>query len=134
MNQRNNGLEVERLIIKKYPLEDDTKGFDATYLNVPVEIKSCLLYHSNGLTPAGSQRRARGRFWIDNDNHRLLLNENGLYIFVLYKVVNDHIVIIDEVLLKASYINKYVNSEGNTKINWKYLFPYIYKWDKSCLY
>ena len=93
---------------------------DAMLMNVPIEIKGVLI-HPN------SARNKNGRVWITNDNHIQLVNNYGMYLFIVYDHIENIYNIKDyndieicHVTFMAAHRIK-VNSGTNTKISYKKL-------------
>ena len=53
--------------------------YDAMLLSIPIEIKGILKHPVD----AGG-RNKNGRVWITNNNHWKLVNDRGMYLFVVY--------------------------------------------------
>jgi len=133
MNVAYLGEYIEKYIKAEYTLDDSKLGFDGR-LNkleveikacnkLEVEIKACIPIHKNGSTNKGKERTTKGRFWIDNHAHKLLLEERGLYIFVLYIRTGDTVIIKSVINKFAFEINHMINTGDNTKIRYDLLFP-----------
>ena len=118
MNQSFNGMEIERYIKRLFKLKESLYGFDASWNGQEVEIKSCVKWQRNGIGRNGKQNWCRGRYWIDNRAHKLLLDQRGLYIFVLYEEINCHIWINQIQIVNAIHINPLIGKGKNTKIYW----------------
>jgi len=73
----------------------------------PVEIKTCQEWQSNG------KRRCRGRFVLDEDQHKHLCKKNGYYLFIVLKEKGFRFS-----LVKASKM------KFNRKISWVRAFSY----------
>lgn len=92
--------------------------YDALLLNIPIEIKG-ILKHPN------DERNKNGRVWITNKNHIKLLQNNGMYLFIVYDYLDDVYEILDYtdidicyVIFMAAYRIK-INGGSNTKISYK---------------
>ena len=123
MNTNNIGRFIEEHIKAKYSLEESERGFDGSLNGLEIEIKGCLHLHKNGVSPKGTNKITKGRFWIDNDSHRLLLKEGGMYVFVLYRRSGHSIGILRVSNVFAFEIDYWINKEGNTKIAYDRIFP-----------
>ena len=130
MNAKANGEAIEQIIKDMYYLAEDTIGFDAVREGRPVEIKGCLPQHWNGVDSKGNARLAKGRFWIDNRAHRLLLKEDGIYIFVVYKEIATRLKLIGTKVIDASSLDKWIGNGDNTKIRYDWVFPELIGGDK----
>ena len=53
---------------------------DAEYMGRPLEVKSCQVWIYDA---CNARRRRRGRYYLRQDQHRVLQSKNGLYAFVL---------------------------------------------------
>ena len=118
MVQRLAGLQIEGLIKRLFKLEESRCGFDASWNGQEVEIKSCIKWHRNGIGRSGKQNRTRGRFWIDNRAHKLLLEQKGFYIFVLYEKEDSFLKINEIRILSAKLVDEYIGEGKNTKLAW----------------
>lgn len=118
MNVKDNGNRVERAMRSAYHLEDDGFGFDGSLNGISVEVKGCLLIHKNGVDGKGREKTTKGRFWIERDSHRLLLDRRGLYIFVVYEMIEDMLIIRSTDLLSAKFVNRMIGAGDNTKIRY----------------
>ncbi len=77
----NNGKTAEQYISNEYNIEITSKAIiDGHYRGFPVEVKSCQTWITDN---HNSLSRRRGRFWLREDQHTYLLENNGFYIFVL---------------------------------------------------
>lgn len=123
MNVRNIGRKIENTIKIIEKLEDDDGGFDASYNNIPVEIKGCLESHKNGVDYKGRDRVVKGRFWIDNNAHRILLERRGFYIFVIYHMIGMMPIIRRYTYMSVLTIDRQIKSGDNTKIPYDRIFP-----------
>jgi len=123
MNVAYLGEYIEKYIKAEYTLDDSKLGFDGRLNKLEVEIKACIPIHKNGSTNKGKERTTKGRFWIDNHAHKLLLEERGLYIFVLYIRTGDTVIIKSVINKFAFEINHMINTGDNTKIRYDLLFP-----------
>ena len=97
---------------------------DAMLMNIPIEIKGILKHPAD-------KRNKNGRVWITNINHTTLLNNNGMYLFVMYEYKEDVYEILDYndidiycSCFMAAYRVK-VNSGTNTKISYKKLIDVL---------
>ena len=93
---------------------------DAMLMNIPIEVKGILKHPAD-------ERNKNGRVWIRNANHAKLLNNNGMYLFIVYEYQEDVYEILDYndidicySCFMAAYRVK-VNSGTNTKISYKKL-------------
>lgn len=132
MNLNRIGERVEEVIKNAYNLSDDHRGFDASFCTTPIEIKSCARRHLNGLNSRGEQNYTKGRFWIDNKAHKLLLAEDGLYYFVLYRYSRESLKIIRVRTHTARYINSMINKGSNTKIRYDRILHNSDAWRDLC--
>lgn len=93
---------------------------DAMLMNIPIEIKGILKHPADG-------RNKNGRVWITNHNHEKLLDNYGMYLFVIYEYKKDVYEILDytdieichSTFMAAHRIK--INSGTNTKISYKKL-------------
>lgn len=106
-----NGKLCERFVL------DNIKDFEFIYDpvdgklgNVFAEIKSCMM-----VTKRGEKYRS-GRFWLRSDQHDFLVENNGLYIFL----VTDGESVLYSRMVKASCLKKSV--DGAVTITWWKLF------------
>lgn len=93
---------------------------DAMLMNIPIEIKGVLIHPNDA-------RNKNGRVWITNDNHIQLVNNYGMYLFIVYDHIENIYNIKDyndieicHVTFMAAHRIK-VNSGTNTKISYKKL-------------
>lgn len=126
MNSRMIGEAVEAKIRNDYNLIEDKNGFDAAMGIYPIEIKACRISHLNGVDKNLKQISTKGRFWIDNYNHRRLLESKGIYIFAVYQILDDKLVIIESKVYKAVVIDTIISDGDNTKIRYDRLFGKLY--------
>lgn len=122
MNAQSIGDKIERSIKTVEKLEDDNGGFDAAFGKIPIEIKGCIRVHKNGVNRNGKDRITKGRFWIDNKAHRLLLKRRGFYIFVIYYMVGEMPTILEYEYKSAYAVNKLIKPGDNTKIRFDRIF------------
>lgn len=122
MNIKDNGNRIEKAIKLAYNLTDDEFGFDASLNGISVEIKGCMLIHKNGMSCNGREKTTKGRFWIERDSHRLLLDRRGLYIFAVYEMSGDVLIIRSTDVLSAKFINRMIGAGDNTKIRYDLIF------------
>jgi len=124
MNVAYLGEYIEKHIKARYTLDESKLGFDGNLNGLEIEIKACIPIHKNGSDSKGRERTTKGRFWIDNHAHKLLLKEKGMYIFVLY-IRTGETVIIKRVVNKFAFEIDYMIKTGdNTKLRYDLLFPY----------
>lgn len=123
MNSANIGLRIENAIKRIEKLEDDANGFDASYGNIPIEIKGCLMEHKNGVDYKGKDRTTKGRFWIDNEAHRMLFYNKGFYIFAVYYMTDVAPIILKYRYMTALKVDDLIKSGNNTKIPYNMIFP-----------
>lgn len=114
---------IEKAIIGEEKLLNDEGGFDAAFNAIPIEIKGCIRVHKNGVGLKGQERVTKGRFWIDNDAHRILLERKGFYIFVIYQMIGKEPFINKYVYKSAKEVSKWIKSGDNTKIRYDIVFP-----------
>lgn len=112
------GAETERMIKDMYNLDESDIGFDACYEGCQVEIKGCKAVHQNGVNSNGKSRVTKGRFWINNRNHQLLLKEEGIYAFVLYNPTKDAPVNLNIRWVPAFILTPMIGKGDNTKIRY----------------
>ena len=102
--------------------------FDAMLMNIPIEIKGIL---KNPVDNAN--RNKNGRVWITNKNHIQLVNNKGMYLFVIYdypeeiydyNITNYTDLIICYNLFIAAHRIK-INKGSNTKISYKKLLELL---------
>lgn len=122
MNARVNGERVEEIVRGKYCLKESKEGFDACFNGSEIEIKACRALHFNGVSVEGKQRVTKGRFWIDNSAHKLLLELRGLYIFAVYTGSDETLKVNDTLVLTATEVNKMIIEGENTKIRYDRIF------------
>lgn len=123
MNAQSIGDKIERSIKIIEKLCDDDGGFDAAFNKIPIEIKGCLRTHKNGVNRNGTDRVTTGRFWIDNEAHRVLLERKGFYIFVIYYMAGAVPTILKYEYKSALAVNKLIKTGSNTKIRYDRIFP-----------
>jgi hypothetical protein len=123
MSLANRGKFVEEHIKARYQLKESELGFDGSFNNMEVEIKGCIPIHKNGVNRNGRDRITKGRFWIDNYAHKLLLNEKGLYVFVLYSTNGSYTEVLRTCKLFAFEVDYMINKGDNTKIRYDLIFP-----------
>ena len=116
------GRHIEDHIKARYQLKESQIGFDGNLNGLEIEIKGCMPIHKNGVNPNGTDRVTKGRFWIDNDAHRILLERRGFYIFVVYYMSGAIPTIIEYQYMSAWAVNKLINSGDNTKIRYDRIF------------
>jgi hypothetical protein len=92
--------------------------YDALLLNIPIEIKG-ILKHPN------DERNKNGRVWITNKNHIKLLQNNGMYLLIVYDYLDDVYEILDYTDIDICYVifmaahRIKINGGSNTKISYK---------------
>jgi len=123
MNVNKIGGMIENTIKMVENLIDDDGGFDAAFNTIPIEIKGCIKVHRNGKGINGKDKLTKGRFWIDNDAHRILLERKGFYIFVIYYMRDKNPVILEYTYKSANQVNRLIKSGDNTKIRYDIIFP-----------
>ena len=123
MNAQSIGKFIENNIKKQFKLKDSKIGFDGFYNGYEYEIKGCIPTHKNGVNRNGRDRITKGRFWIDNYAHRLLLKERGVYIFVLYVRCESQVVTLRTRFMPAREVQKLIKAGNNTKIRFDKIFP-----------
>lgn len=123
MNPKSIGERIENTIKLIEELNDDKGGFDACLDNNPIEIKGCMKVHKNGCNPNGKDRITKGRFWIDNRAHKILLERKGFYIFVIYYMAGEMPTISKYTYKSAKAVDKLINLSENTKIRYDRIFP-----------
>ena len=122
MSLVNRGKFVEDHIKARYQLKESKLGFDGTFNNMEIEIKGCISVHKNGVNRKGKDRITKGRFWIDNHAHKLLLDEKGLYVFVLYSTNNNYVAVLRTCKLFAFEVDYMIAKGNNTKIRYDRIF------------
>ena len=123
MSLANRGKFVEEHIKARYQLKESASGFDGSLNGLEIEIKGCIPIHKNGVNHNGRDRITKGRFWIDNQAHRLLLDEKGLYVFVLYSSNGNYVAVLRICKLFAFEVDYMVIKGDNTKIRYDRIFP-----------
>lgn len=123
MNSKHIGDRIERDVIDHYNLAESEDGFDASFIGLPVEIKGCKRMHRNGITRHGKEGITKGRFWIDNAAHKLLVKLGGLYIFAVYQTDYFNNLELNMRCITAYQVNKLIIAGDNTKIRYDVLFP-----------
>jgi hypothetical protein len=123
MNVNKTGEMIEKAIKRIEKLIDDEGGFDAAFNKIPIEIKGCLKVHKNGVGLNGKEKVTKGRFWIDNNAHRILLERKGFYIFAIYYMSFETPTILEYEYKSASAVNRLIKSGDNTKIRYDVIFP-----------
>ena len=99
---------------------------DAFLLNMPIEIKGVMQYPIDNVG-----RNKNGRAWIINDNHQRLVDNQGMYLFVIYEYKEDVYEVLDYTDLDIKYVlfiaahRIRVNDGVNTKISYKKLLGMI---------
>lgn len=129
MNSQNVGRRIENTIVAVESLTEDTGGFDGSKNGFPIEIKGCLKVHQNGSDYKRKPKTTVGRYWIDNNAHRILLERKGSYIFVIYEEREERAFITDYGYVKASKVNPYIGKGENTKIRWDRIFGVLTEGD-----
>lgn len=122
MNAQSIGKFIENHIKERFSLKDSEIGFDGSCNGWEYEIKGCMPIHKNGVNRNGRDRITKGRFWIDNYAHTLLLKEKGIYIFVLYVRNDKKIVTLRTRFMGASEVQKLIKPGDNTKIRFDLIF------------
>lgn len=122
MNAQSIGKFIEDYIKERFELEDSKIGFDGSCNGWEYEIKGCVPTHKNGVNTNGIDRITKGRFWIDNYAHSLLLKEHGVYIFVLYVRNDKKIVTLRTRFMTALEVQKLIKHGANTKIRYDLIF------------
>jgi hypothetical protein len=122
MNANRIGEYIEEQVKARYGLVDSELGFDGWACGKEYEIKGCIPTHKNGVTQYGKDRVTKGRFWIDNSAHRLLLDVNGMYIFVLYTWSGEKVITLRTRFMPAREVQKIIKPGDNTKIRYDILF------------
>jgi len=130
MSVLNRGRYVEELIKTQYSLKDSQLGFDGNLNGLEIEIKGCIPIHKNGVNLNKKDRITKGRFWIDNHAHKLLLKEKGLYVFVLYESYGYAIQKLRSRNMFAFEVDYMIIKGSNTKISYDRIFP-DYKRDRT---
>lgn len=116
------GDKIEKMVKDIYKLADSNIGFDACYEGTQVEIKACKSVHQNGVNRNGKDRVTKGRFWINNRNHQLLLNEGGFYAFVLYNPTTVTPADLNIKWVSAPLLTPLIGKRDNTKIRYDRIF------------
>lgn len=122
MNAQSIGQRIENHVKVRFNLIDSKIGFDGCSNSHEYEIKGCIPTHKNGVNRNGRDRITKGRFWIDNYAHRLLLKERGIYIFVLYIRVDKEIIVIRTRFMPAHEVQNLIKAGDNTKIRYDLIF------------
>lgn len=122
MNCNHIGKYIEDKVKTQFKLSDSEIGFDGYACGVEYEIKGCVPVHKNGVSLYGKDRVTKGRFWIDNDAHRLLLDVNGMYIFVLYMRAEDKVITLRTRFMSVKEVQKLIKPGENTKIRYDLIF------------
>jgi len=73
-----NGQKAEELARDLYDVILSNGLIDGQIVGKPVEIKACQEWHRNG------GKRCRGRFVLEREQHDYLIENNGLYLFVVF--------------------------------------------------
>ena len=123
MNSRHIGDRIERDVIDRYKLTESEDGFDASFIGLPIEIKGCKRIHRNGVTRHGKEGITKGRFWIDNEAHKLLVKLGGLYIFAVYQTDRFNNLNLNTRCIAAYKVDRLIIAGDNTKIRYDVLFP-----------
>lgn len=103
---------------------EDTPLVDA---GTPVEIKACCIWIGNGTTPAGTEKRMRGRFTF-SPTHDKLVEEGGEYALVLYDTVGDpegsgYVIVYRIALVSARTIDALISDGPDyPKLSWPHIF------------
>ena len=102
--------------------------WDAMLMNIPIEIKGIL---KNPIDNVG--RNKAGRVWITNNNHIQLVDNKGMYLFIIYDYpegvydydINSYedIIICYSLFIAAHRVK--INNGLNTKISYKKLLEMI---------
>lgn len=116
MNVRSIGDKVEEATRVLLQVTKSKIGFDACMLGMEIEIKGCEPCHKNGYNSNGRQRYTQGRFWIDNAAHRVLLDEDGVYVFAVYRRLGVGVQILLTCVKTAGQVNPLIGEGENTKI------------------
>lgn len=124
MTTSNNGKQIEMMISDLLNLGESRLGFDGTLGDDEVEIKSTKALHKNGVDRNGSHVSTAGRFWIDNEAHRILRGESGWYIFVIHDSYSYPIEIAGIRIMRAKDVHEMITPGANTKIRFDRIFPY----------
>lgn len=122
MNTNRIGREIEACISGIDGFSDSKMGFDMVYGDTEIEVKGCCKLHKNGCNRGLKPTFTKGRFWICNRSHKLLVEEKGKYIFVLYKIINKEIKWLNTKVINASLITKRIKTGDNTKIRYDLIF------------
>lgn len=124
------GNFIEEYAIETFNLTNAPYNYyyDAKLLKIPIEIKGILKHPvDNG------GRNKNGRVWITNHNHRQLVNDRGMYLFVIYDypdaVYDYDVQSYEDInicynLFIAAYRIK-INNGLNSKITYKKLMELI---------
>lgn len=123
MNAQSIGKFIENYIKERFKLHDSKIGFDGCCNGREYEIKGCIPTHKNGVNRNGRDRITKGRFWIDNDAHKLLLERKGFYIFVIYYMAGGLPTILEYTYKSALAVNKLIKTGANTKIRYDIILP-----------
>ena len=110
-----------------YPMRYNT-SWDAMLMNIPIEIKGILKNPIDNVN-----RNKNGRVWITNKNHIQLVDNKGMYLFIVYdypegihhyNITHYTDLIICYNLFIAAYRIK-INSGANSKISYKKLLELL---------
>lgn len=123
MNVQQIGQRIESNIRLLEGLHLDETGFDACFNKTPIEIKGCTRFHRNGCNRKGQDTLTKGRFWIDNEAHKILLKRKGFYVFVLYRMGDTLPLILKYEYMSAKAVDKLIKEGANTKIRYDVIFP-----------
>lgn len=124
------GNIIEEYAIETFNLESASFNdyYDAMLMNIPIEIKGIL---KNPVDNSNKNRNGRG--WITNENHLKLVDNEGMYLFIIYdypKGIYEYDIFdytdlnIQYILFIAAHRIK-INNGSNTKISYKKLLKLI---------
>ena len=122
MRRSDISYEIRERMINCYELEGCSSEWETCYEGIPVEILGCKTLHYNGTNKSGLPLLTQGRFGINKNMHQKLEDERGLYLFVLYRLINNKIILINDRLVPVRYVSPLLGKGRVTKIGWAKIF------------
>lgn len=129
----------ERLLCKYHRLDrDDNCHYDATTpTGLPVQLKATAWRIRNGTSPTGAQKYAHGRFRLYESDHAWLLENDGMYGFLVYERHPRGIIPLFSRLLPAEFLDGFIlpdnpwydgpiprkRNGGDLRLAWPDVFP-----------
>jgi len=107
---RENGENMEQFVADIFSVDINvySECYDGLYNNCPIEIKSCMNFVGDVYAMSGYRS---GRFTLTKKEHEYLIENNGIYIFIVQDTFRKRI----KILRAKDIMYKKI-------VNWKQLF------------